>query len=128
MYKRIYDSEEILVDYYNDGKPMIRVSQFEDGHWRDEHFVELPAETKDPEIYPLTVVCDRYTGTYSGGAYTAWNLDPWDVPREIEGDDGTCREFWWSGVADRYVVGKGGTVAEAVADLAQKMEVAADGK
>ena len=40
MYKRIYDSDEITVDYYNDGKPMIRISQFEDNHWRDEHFVE----------------------------------------------------------------------------------------
>lgn len=44
MYKRIYDSEEIVVDYYNDGKPMIRVSQFKDYHWQDEHFVELPEE------------------------------------------------------------------------------------
>ena len=42
MYKRIYDSDEIVVDYYNDGKPMIRISVFEDGHWKDEHFVELP--------------------------------------------------------------------------------------
>lgn len=40
MYKRIYDSDEIMVDYYNDGKPMIRISQFMDNHWRDEHFVE----------------------------------------------------------------------------------------
>lgn len=46
MYKRIYDSEEIVVDYYNDGKPMIRVSQFEDYHWQDEHFVELPEEVE----------------------------------------------------------------------------------
>ena len=44
MYKRIYDSEEIVVDYYNDGKPMIRVSQFEDGHFREEHFVEIPVD------------------------------------------------------------------------------------
>lgn len=46
MYKRIYDSEEIVVDYYNDGKPMIRVSVFEDYHWKDEHFVEIPVEDK----------------------------------------------------------------------------------
>ena len=50
MYKRIYDSEEIVVDYYNDGKPMIRVSQFKDYHWQDEHFVELPEEV-EPVIH-----------------------------------------------------------------------------
>ena len=44
MYKCIYDSEEIMVDYHNDGKPMIRVSQFKDNHFRDEHFVELPVD------------------------------------------------------------------------------------
>lgn len=36
--KRIYDSDEIMVDYCNG---MLRISQFVDGHWVDEHFVEL---------------------------------------------------------------------------------------
>ena len=39
MYKRIYDSDEIMVDL--DGREL-RISVFEDGHWVDEHFVELP--------------------------------------------------------------------------------------
>ena len=39
MYKRIYDSDEITVDL--DGRKL-RISVFEDGHWVDEHFVELP--------------------------------------------------------------------------------------
>ena len=38
MYKRIYDSDEIVVDL--DGRNL-RISVFEDGHWVDEHFVEL---------------------------------------------------------------------------------------
>lgn len=42
MYKRIYETDDIIVDYYDDGKPMIRISMFEDGHWVDEHFVEVP--------------------------------------------------------------------------------------
>lgn len=42
MYKRIYDSDEIKVDYYHDGKPMIRVSRLVDGVFMDEHFVEIP--------------------------------------------------------------------------------------
>jgi hypothetical protein len=44
MYKRIYDSEEIMVDYFNDGNPMIRISQFKNNHFRDEHFVDLPVD------------------------------------------------------------------------------------
>lgn len=28
------------------------------------------------DIYPLTIVKDRYTGVYSGGIYTAWKLSP----------------------------------------------------
>ncbi len=39
MYKRIYDSEGIMVDL--DGRKL-RISVFEDGHWVGEHFVELP--------------------------------------------------------------------------------------
>jgi hypothetical protein len=39
MYKRIYDSDEIMVDH--DGQKL-RVSVFDDGHWVGEHFVELP--------------------------------------------------------------------------------------
>lgn len=38
MYKRIYDSDEIEVDY--DGQKL-RISVFdEDGHWTGEHFLE----------------------------------------------------------------------------------------
>lgn len=75
-------------------------------------------------IYPLVVVCDRYTGVYSGGEYTAWNHYLDEIPQEIESGDVECREFWLGETADRYKVGKGATVAEAVADLARKMEVA----
>ena len=46
------------------------------------------------DLYPLTIVCDRYGGAYSGGKYTAWLLDPWDVPAGIEECDFVCRAFW----------------------------------
>lgn len=75
-------------------------------------------------IYPLTIVRDRYTGDYSGGAYTAWKHYVDEIPREIRGNDGECRDFWWGSEPERYKVGKGATVAEAVADLARKMGVA----
>ena len=73
------------------------------------------------DIYPLTIVCDRYNGTYSGGKYTAWNHYVDEIPHEIESNDCTCRAFWWCGESEQYTVGKGETIAEAVADLARKM-------
>jgi len=84
-------------------------------------------EDKD-YIYPLTIIKDRYNGVYSGGAYTAWNLDPDDVPRLVHGDDMTCMDFWsahsknnkcWDG--STIIVGKGATIEEAVADLREKL-------
>lgn len=50
--------------------------------------------SKIPDIYPLTICKDRYTGTYSGGEWTAWNCDPDDVPVDICLDDVACAEFW----------------------------------
>ena len=80
-----------------------------------------PIDFVATDIYPLTIVSDRYSGTYSGGVYTAWNHYVDEIPHEIEGDDGVCREFWWCGASEKYRVGKGSTIAEAVADLARKM-------
>lgn len=42
------------------------------------------------KLYPLTITMDRYTGVYSGGIFTAWNLDPDEVPWEIAGGDDTA--------------------------------------
>lgn len=74
-----------------------------------------------PDIYPLVIVCDRYNGTYSGGVYTAWNQYVDEIPHEIEADDGTCSGFWWGEASEKYTVGKGATIEEAVADLARKI-------
>lgn len=70
------------------------------------------------KIYPLTVVCDRYGGAYSGGRYTAWNLDHYNVPDSIHGDDMTCMEFWEDSSQKYGKVGKGSTIKEAMDDLA----------
>lgn len=35
----------------------------------------------EDEIYPLTIISDRYTGAYSGGEYLAFNLDFDEIPR-----------------------------------------------
>ena len=79
---------------------------------------------KIKDIYPLTVVKDRYTGVYSGGKFTAWNLEPYEVPLEICDGDGPCMNFW-----DRKEVlaGCGETPTEAIIDLAHLMEEAERG-
>ena len=45
-------------------------------------------------IYPLTIIIDRYSGTYSGGEFTVWNLYPETIPDDIYSDDCTCADFW----------------------------------
>lgn len=74
-------------------------------------------------IYPLTVVRDRYSGTYSGGVYTAWNLDYYEIPMDVALSGVPCMEFWDNeNIQNNYVIGKGGTVEEAIADLYIKLE------
>lgn len=74
-------------------------------------------EEIEKDIYPVTVICDRYTGTYSGALWTAWNLDFWEVPREVEGDDSDCWNFWGSHTQKAYPVGRGNSPQEAFDDL-----------
>lgn len=69
-------------------------------------------------ISPLTIVQDRYNGVYSGGKYTAWNLEYNEIPPEPCGDDVTAMNFW----RDDSMVGRGSTPDEAVDDLRQRME------
>ena len=78
----------------------------------------------EDEIYPLTITADRYTGTYSGGQFIAWNLDADEVPEEIYYDDCGCHEFWRD---NEIVYGKGRTVSEALADLYIKLKGGANG-
>ena len=70
------------------------------------------------ELYPLTIVCDRYGGTYSGGRYTAWPCDPWDVPLGCEESDPICDMFWRN---YEWPVGLGATPQAAMEDLRIKL-------
>lgn len=72
------------------------------------------------EIYPLTIIADRYSGVYSGGTYTAWNLEFHSIPREIAEDDVSCDNFWFNDSSE-YIVGKGATPEAALTDLEQKL-------
>lgn len=35
------------------------------------------------ELYPLTIIKDRYSGVYSGGKWLAFNLDPEEIPMDF---------------------------------------------
>ena len=84
------------------------------------------------DVYPLTIISDRYNGTYSGAKYTAWNLRPYEVPRAVGGSDIECHDFWTGADPDSYeykgnhVIGMGSTIQEAKDDLVRKMQKAYD--
>ena len=76
------------------------------------------------ELYPLTIVMDRYTGVYSGGKFTAWNLDPDEIPEDICADDNSASEFF-NDIRYRsryYTYGIGETPDEAAMDLYVKIK------
>ena len=93
-------------------------------------------ELAQEDIYPLTVIRDRYNGTYSGASYLAFNLDSNLVPSEVHESDVPCSYFWdlidggnfvEGKVARDYrdvvkYVGKGATIEDAVVDLYRKMK------
>ena len=72
-------------------------------------------------IHPLTIITDRYGGIYSGGRYLAFNMEPWQVPKAVDGSDTECMDFW-NGECKEYVIGKGDTIQEAVDDLKSKLD------
>ena len=68
-------------------------------------------------FYPVTIIMDRYGGTYSGAEWTAWNRD--EVPYGASSDDASCMEFW--AIWDQSV-GKGHNPNDAWQDLQQQLE------
>ena len=104
---------------------------------REERLLKLgECALAQEDIYPLTVVRDRYNGTYSGASYLAFNLDSNLVPSEVHDSDVPCSYFWdlidegnfvEGKVARDYrdvvkYVGKGATIEDAVIDLYHKMK------
>lgn len=74
----------------------------------------LKALEEPEDIYPLTIIKDRYSGAYSHGIYTAWNLDFEEIPTEINDEDVICHGFW---LENKIIVGKGNTPIEAMHNL-----------
>ena len=71
------------------------------------------------EQYPLTVISDRYGGTYSGGRFLAYPCDFDEIGEDVNGGDNACMDYW-----DEFngIVGKGATIEEAVQDLRDKLQ------
>lgn len=73
------------------------------------------------KIFPLTIVADRYGGVYSGGEFTAWNVDASDLYDlyEVDSDD----HSYFDGLP-KGTYGKGSTPEAAWSDLfAQLVEL-----
>lgn len=62
-------------------------------------------------LWPVTVIKTRYGGTYEGGVWAAFNLEPDNIPDAVMGDDVSCAR-WWSEHQDG--VGVGATAQEAI--------------
>ena len=94
------------------------------------HSSDKLGEIHTYHIYPITIIIDRYGGTYSGGVFTVWNLHPETIPDDIYSDDWTCSDFWcelnhdeksynYREYHNRY--GVGNTIQEAVDNLYSKL-------
>ena len=69
-------------------------SEYERENVREERRSKMSEyELAQEDIYPLTVIRDRYNGTYSGASYLAFNLDSNLVPSEIHESDVPCSYF-----------------------------------
>lgn len=78
---------------------------------------------KARDVYPVTIVKDRYQGTYSRGKYLAFNLDQEEVPWQVGAGDCDESDFWGiDGEGTRMTIGKGHTPNAALDDLAEKLE------
>lgn len=74
----------------------------------------------DIRISPLTIIQNRY-----GGGFLAFNLESWDVPKEIN-EDGLDFFSFWHHDAQKYIIGKGDTPQEALDNLKAKLDPAPD--
>ena len=78
------------------------------------------------EYYPLTIVKDRFNGTYSGGKFVAWHCQPCSVPSDTYSREAyefweTIRSFENDTEMPYPTYGIGNTIEEAVKNLESKL-------
>lgn len=75
--------------------------------------------------YPITIIKDRYNGTYSGGLWLAFNMTVEDLYEKSEGafddEDVVCMNFWHN-EAQKFIIGKGKTPDEAIVNLCKQRQ------
>lgn len=72
------------------------------------------------QVYPVTILKDRYGGTYSRAEWTAFNLHEYEVGEtDANGGDVECAQFW---DAPGMPAGKGNTPQEAYEDLIKQVK------
>lgn len=84
---------------------------------------ELLQKAINEAVYPLTIITDRYNGSYSHAKYLAFNLDFYDMPDEVGGGDSDEFDFW-NNLHTDYIIGKGKSPDEAYLDLYVKLKEA----
>ena len=87
--------------------------------------------TSIEDIYPLTIMRDRYGGVYSEGQFLAFNDYFHHLPKDIAGSDGDCLTFWLAfeqGKSLNYFnqpifCGKGSSPTKALNNLLKTMKL-----
>ena len=141
-YTKTLFTDEMTAEEVASLTQIIRDNESKDSEYERENAREVRRskmseyELAQEDIYPLTVIRDRYNGTYSGASYLAFNLDSNFVPSEIHDSDVPCSYFWdlideGNFVEGKVVrdyrdivkyVGKGASIEDAVVDLYRKMK------
>jgi len=74
---------------------------------------------KEDDVYPCTIVHDRYGGVYSGAKWIAFPQDYDHVNEAVGADDVSCCNYWNE---HPWTVGRGETPQEAYEDLVKKLK------
>lgn len=107
-------NDEEVSTYQNEGYETLITDI---GFRNHPEYVNWDAFNHIDTVYPLTIKADRYSGVYSGGAYTAWPCGESDIPDEVFADDVTCAHEWGVIKSERQHVGVGCTPSVALVDL-----------